>query len=59
MKKDYDLLARAVACEYCGAEKGEPCRGARGKLRKGTHYRRRALATRLRREALKKAARKT
>lgn len=49
MKKDYDLLAQAVACEYCGAQKGEPCRGARATVRKGTHYKRRAPAAKVRR----------
>jgi hypothetical protein len=25
-KKDYNLLALAVTCSWCGARKGEPCR---------------------------------
>lgn len=54
-KKDYNLLALAVACEWCGSRKDEPCRrGPRhvvGAYIKGTHYKRRALAKKLRREA--------
>lgn len=53
MKVDYNLLARAVACEYCGARKGEPCRRGpllvAGSYIKGTHYVRRALARKVRR----------
>ena len=52
--KDYNLLAQAVACEYCGAHVGEPCRRSPRKKPddhiKGTHYSRRALAAKLRRE---------
>jgi hypothetical protein len=54
VKKDYDLLAQAVACEYCGAHKGEACRraGSRGLIHiKGTHYARRWLAARIRRKS--------
>ena len=50
--KDYNLLARAVACVWCGAQKGEPCRrGPRheaGTPIKSTHCCRRALAAKLR-----------
>ena len=53
-KKDYNLLALAVTCSWCGARKGEPCRRSPRKKPddhiKGTHYSRRALAAQLRKE---------
>jgi len=48
--KDYDLLARAVACPRCGAEVGERCRGANLPHIEGTHHLRRRLASKARRE---------
>jgi hypothetical protein len=48
--RDYNLLARAVACPVCGAKKGERCRGANLPHIKGTHYKRRGLASKARRE---------
>lgn len=49
--KDYNLLARAVACPTCFAIKGSRCFGARmGTRIKGTHWKRRAAATEVRRE---------
>jgi hypothetical protein len=62
--KNYNLLALAVTCSWCGARKGEPCRRSpfvvtnvqtsvqwdRSHI-KGTHYSRRALAAEARRKA--------
>jgi hypothetical protein len=49
VNKDYDRLARAVACEHCGAKKGERCRGAKpGTHVKYTHHVRRRLANQVR-----------
>ena len=49
--KNYNLLARTVDCPWCGAKKGERCRGARaGAHNKGTHHMRRRLATQVRRK---------
>jgi hypothetical protein len=43
--RDYHLLARAVACPYCGAEKGAKCFGSRPDTRiQSTHCGRRSLA---------------
>lgn len=57
VKNDYNLLAQAVACEYCHARVGEPCRRApffmsTGAHIKGTHYVRRWLAAKIRRGAV-------
>jgi hypothetical protein len=50
MKRDYDLLARAVDCPYCGAKTGARCFGARpGTVITHTHHLRRRLATAARR----------
>jgi len=51
--KDYDRLARAVACPRCGAAPGDWCHGARPQTRtKHTHYARRSLAAETRRQAI-------
>jgi len=42
MKRDYNLLARAVTCPRCGASVGEKCFGTR--LVQYTHFERRRLA---------------
>lgn len=50
--KDYDLLARAVACVFCGAPKGKPCVGALNQPIKHTHFYRRRDANEQRQAAL-------
>ena len=44
MKRDYNLLARAVVCPQCGAKEGTKCIGSTGSRVRYTHYARRDLA---------------
>jgi len=55
VKKDYDKLARAVPCAYCGARSGQKCFGARGTAIQSTHHVRRALAAFQRGEQVRRA----
>jgi hypothetical protein len=53
--RDYNLLARAVACPTCWAHVGARCYGARiGTRIEGTHWKRRDFAAKVRKKEAKR-----